>query len=133
MVFVYRFEAPSPLAALAQQVLDAVETAAVAAVTSEITIMEMMIRPFQLGRPDIAAGYEDLLTSFPNLTIAPLARVAIRRAAELRARYGLQALDSLQVAACITSGATAFVTNDLRLRRVADLDMIILDDFLASR
>jgi hypothetical protein len=27
-------------------------------------------------------------------------------------------------------GATAFVTNDLRLRRVTELDMIILDDFL---
>lgn len=132
MIFVYGFEAPSPLATLSHDVLDAVETGTITAVTSDVTIMEMMVRPLQLGRPEIAAGYEDLLTQFPNLTIAPLARAAVRQAAELRARFGLQALDALQLAACITSGATAFVTNDLRLRRVTDMDIVILDDFLSS-
>jgi hypothetical protein len=34
------------------------------------------------------------------------------------------------MAACIVAGATAFVTNDRRLRRVTELDTIILDDFL---
>lgn len=130
MVFVYSLEMPSRLAALAKQVLDAVESSAVTAVTSEITIMELMVRPLQLGQTDIASGYETLLSNFPNLTIAELPRFATRKAAELRARHGLHALDALQISACIINGATAFITNDLRLRRVIELDMIILDDFL---
>jgi predicted nucleic acid-binding protein len=37
--------------------------------------------------------------------------------------------DSLQVAACLDRGATAFVTNDNGLRRVTDLDVLVLADF----
>jgi predicted nucleic acid-binding protein len=132
MNFVYHLEASSSLSAVAAQALAVVESGTVRGITAETTIMELMVRPIQLGRLDIASDYERFLTSFPNLTIAPLQRVSMRRAAELRARHGLQALDALQIAACITSGATAFVTNDLRLRRVTDIDIIMLDDFVET-
>jgi predicted nucleic acid-binding protein len=95
MLFVYYLEDRSRLTDLAVSVLDRVESGTITAVTSEITIMELMIRPLQLGRSDIASGYEDLLTNYPNLTITALPRIVIRQSAELRARHGLHALDAL--------------------------------------
>ena len=52
-----------------------------------------------------------------------------RRAAQLRARYRLRPADALQAATALVYGATAFVTNDRQLMRLASLlDVVVLDD-----
>jgi predicted nucleic acid-binding protein len=52
-----------------------------------------------------------------------------RIAAELRARYGIRTADAVQLSAALSARATAFITNDARLRRVAELDVVILADY----
>jgi len=95
-----------------------------------ITVMELTVRPWQVGRPAVAREYEARLVHFPNLFLADVTRDAARRAAQLRAQFNLRAADALQVATALIHGATAFVTNDRRLRRLESvLDMIVLDDF----
>jgi predicted nucleic acid-binding protein len=56
--------------------------------------------------------------------------VDIRRAAELQAGYRLRPADALQVAACLEQGATAFLSNDRELRRITDLHVWMLEDFV---
>jgi predicted nucleic acid-binding protein len=92
--------------------------------------MEVAVRPLQLGRPDIADEYEILLANYPHLLISDIARSITRRAAALRATHRLKPADAVQVAACIEHGATAFVTNDRDLRRLTEIDVLILGDFL---
>ena len=53
----------------------------------------------------------------------------MRRAAELRAMHRLSAPDALQVAACLQHGATAFLTNDRKLRRVVEVEGLLLSEF----
>lgn len=50
------------------------------------------------------------------------------RAAEIRARYNLALPDSFQVAVALESGCDAFLTNDAALKRVAEIDVIVLDE-----
>ncbi|WP_404987325.1 type II toxin-antitoxin system VapC family toxin [Candidatus Hadarchaeum sp.] len=50
------------------------------------------------------------------------------RAADLRARYGLRTPDALQVATALHAGATAFLTNDARLKAVRELEVVLLDE-----
>lgn len=130
MVFVYYLEDSTSYGDIAEQVLEAVESGTIRGVTAETTVMELLVQPLRIGRPDIAAEYETFLTNFPNLTMAPITRDTIRQAASLRASDGLHAMDALQIATCAANGATAFVTNDLRLRRRTSLDVVLLDDFL---
>jgi predicted nucleic acid-binding protein len=92
--------------------------------------MEIAVKPLQLRRPDVAAEYEILLANYPNLVIAALDRPAARRAAELRAEYRLRPADVPQVAACLEQGATAFLSNDRELRRITDLQVWMLEDFV---
>jgi predicted nucleic acid-binding protein len=132
MVWIYNLERQSLPYAAATRMLRLIESGAVAGVTSEVTVMELMVRPLRMNLADIAAGYESLVVNFPNLVIAPLDRIAMRRAADLRARFNLHALDALQLAACLAHGATVFVTNDRRLRRVTDIEVIMLDDFVET-
>jgi predicted nucleic acid-binding protein len=132
MVWIYNLDRQSLPYAVATQVLRLIESGAIAGVTSEVTIMELMVRPLRMNAPTVAAGYESLIVTFPNLAVASLDRVAVRRAAELRARFNLHPLDALQLAACIEHGATTFVTNDLRLGKVTDIDIVMLDDFIEA-
>jgi predicted nucleic acid-binding protein len=129
-IFIYHLEAHPRYQPLTQELLAGIQAGRRRAITSTVTVMELTVRPWQLGRPAVAREYEVLLVHFPHLTLADVTRDVARRAAQLRARYRLRPADALQVATALVHGATAFVTNDRRLARLAPmLDIIILDDF----
>lgn len=81
-------------------------------------------------RRSLAAHYEALLRVSPDINLAEVDAEIARQAAVLRATYRLRTPDAIQVAACLTHGATAFVTNDIRLRRIEELAVIVLADHM---
>jgi predicted nucleic acid-binding protein len=129
-IFIYHIEGTTQLAGLAGVALDELAGGAFTGVTSVLTLMEIAVKPLQMGRPDVAEEYEVLLANYPNLVIAAIDRPTVRRAAELRAEYRLRPADALQVAACLEQGATAFLSNDRELRRIAALQVWMLADFV---
>lgn len=131
-IFIYHIEGASPFATAAGIAMDELARGAFAGVTSVLSLMEITVKPLQLGFTDAANEYEIILTNYPNLTVATLDRVTARRAAELRATHRLRPADALQIAACIQAGATAFLTNDKGLRRVTDIPVFLLEDFIAA-
>lgn len=129
-VFIYRFENSPAYSQIAADVLRQVSAARTAGVTSAITLMEMAVQPIRLGEEKRADSYRLLLRTFPNLTVVDIDIDVALRAAQLRAIYNLLPADALQVSACQRAGATAFVTNDKSLRRVNEIQVIILDDYI---
>jgi predicted nucleic acid-binding protein len=131
-IFIYQVEDSPRYATLSEEALNALSNGVFRGITSILTFMEVAVRPLQLGRHDAADEYELLLSSFPNLLVVELNRACARRAAELRATYRLRPADSLQVAACLQHGATALLTNDKGLRRIQELEVVMLDDFVSE-
>ena len=130
-IFIYFLEPNPRYAPLAQITINGIEEGKWQGVTSTITLMEITVRPWQLGREMVAREYEAILVHFPNLSIVDVDRNVARTAAQLRARYNVSPPDALQVAASVSFGAKAFLTNDKRLSRLQELtDVIVLDDFL---
>ncbi len=132
-IFIYHIEASPLYADPAGEALDTLATGAFRGVTSVLTLMEITVHPLRLGRPLVADEYEILLASFPNLHIIDLDRRIARRAAELRAVHRLKPADALQVASCLSEQATAFLTNDKGLRRVTEVEVLLLDDFVEAK
>ena len=131
-VFIYHLEGHATYLPLTQALLSSIESGIKKAMTSTITLMEINVRPLQLGRPEIAIKYEALLTNFPNLSLIDIDRDAARYAAQLRAKYNLRPADALQVAACQASGAQVFITNDHRLAQLKpEIEIVVLQDFIA--
>lgn len=129
-VFIYHLEAHPRYLPLTQELLAGVQAGRQTAITSTITVMELTVRPWQVGRPAVAREYETLLVHFPHLTLADVTRDVARRAAQLRARHRIRPADALQVATALVHGATAFVTNDRRLTQLSpELDTVVLDEF----
>ena len=94
--------------------------------------MELAIRPLRLGRSEIADAYESLVQDIEHLAVVGIDQRVGRIGAGLRASYGMRTPDALQIAACLAHGATAFFTNDRRLCRVAEIEMLLLDDFVGE-
>jgi predicted nucleic acid-binding protein len=130
-VFIYFLENNPRYAPLAQITIKGIEDGKWQGVTSTITLMEITVRPWQLENEMAAREYEAVLVHFPNLTIIDVDRNVARAAAQLRAKYKVSPPDALQVAASISFGAQAFLTNDKRLSKLEELiDVIVMEDFL---
>jgi len=51
----------------------------------------------------------------------------------LRVAYGLKTPDAIHMATALLNGAQAFVTNDAGLKRVNELDVLVLEDYVERR
>jgi predicted nucleic acid-binding protein len=129
-VFIYYIESVAPYAQPADDALQELAAGRRRGITSVVSLMEVTVRPLRLGLLDAAADYKSLIEHYPNLTVVPVDAAMAMRAAQLRAEHRLLPADALQIAACLEHGATAFVTNDHRLRRIRELDVLVLGDFL---
>ena len=130
-VFIYHLESHPEYAPLTHIAFSGMEAGKWEGVTSTITLMEVNVQPWQLGKEDVARQYEILLVNFPNLTILDVDPQIASVAAQLRARFGVRPPNAIQVAASIFFGAKAFLTNDKRLAKLQEvIDVIVLDDFL---
>ncbi len=130
-VFIFFIEENPRYGALAQITINGIEKGEWEGVTSTITLMEITVRPWQLGREAAAREYEAVLVHFPNLSVVDVDRTVARAAAQLRAKYNVSPPDALQVASSLSFGAKAFLTNDRKLSKLQELiDILVLDDFV---
>jgi predicted nucleic acid-binding protein len=94
------------------------------AVTSTLTLGELLMRPMQRRREDLVAHYT---AAFAQMHVIEFDRAAAFRFAQLRSAHPkLIAPDAVQLACASTAGVDFFVTNDRRLSRlqVAGIGMI---------
>lgn len=102
------------------------------AVTSTITMLELLVQPYRISDIDLVNRFYALLSTYPNLEwIAPTLEIA-DQAARLRAEFQLKTPDAIQAATALDSQATGFISNDPVFKRVEveDLEVVILDELL---
>lgn len=127
-VWIYHFEGSTTYGRPADAVLEAVSGGRVAAVASELVLLELLVAPLKKGAQDVADELELTLLHFPHLQLAPVTRSVLVHAAEIRARYGLRTPDAIMLATAVEAGATLAVTNDDAWKRVKELDVLLLGD-----
>ena len=125
-VWIYHFEQHPELGEAAGRVIESLEEGEYRGVGSELTLLELTVRPLQLGRQDVADDYEVLLDYFPNFELEPISREILLEAAALRARQRLRTPDAIQIATGLRTGATLAVTNDEGWRNFPLIETLIL-------
>ncbi len=98
------------------------------AVTSMITLLEVLIHPFRHGNTALAQQYRDILLGAESLTTIPLFQDIAEEAARLRAAHNIRTPDAIQMATAIYAGASFFITNDDRLPELPELTILVLDE-----
>ncbi|MGH2406617.1 MAG: type II toxin-antitoxin system VapC family toxin [Candidatus Limnocylindrales bacterium] len=131
-VLIYLFEDDGLRRAKAAGLLDAVEAGSIQGFLATIGLSEILIGPARRG--DLA-GMEhgaDLIRSLPGLTLVPLTAEIAIDAAVIRGARAVTLDDAVHLASARAAGATAFVTNDRRLRGAPHLEVVYLDDLDAA-
>ena len=111
-----------------EQILNLVENTSLEAVSSVLTLSEVLVVPVRTGAHRLAQRYRSILTDREYCTLVPISEDIAIEAASIRARYRTSTQDALHIATAIEMGCDAILTNDYQLRVVQELDILVLDD-----
>lgn len=95
-------------------------------VTSELTVAELLVQPYKMGRADIATTYRRFLKDEGLIDLVPVSLGILEAAAACRATLGGSLADTIHVATANLYGCSAFVTNDQRIRSAPPLKILQL-------
>jgi predicted nucleic acid-binding protein len=111
-----------------QDVFQRLDDGKLSAVVSPVTLAECLVLPYKLGKPDLTQVFTDLLVNSENVLFYPIDETTADKAAELRARYNLTLTDAFQLAVAIQSECDTFLTNDIELKRVTEISVLVLSE-----
>ncbi|MEA3333581.1 MAG: type II toxin-antitoxin system VapC family toxin [Pseudomonadota bacterium] len=100
------------------------------ALTSTITLLEVLVLPFKTKNEFLAEKYRDILLNAEGLATFEVCHEVSELSSKLRAKYSIRTPDAIQIAVGVIYGADLFLTNDSALKKVTDLKVLILEDYL---
>ncbi len=100
------------------------------AITSTITIIEVLVQPLKKGDKLLSEKYKDILLYSKNLETFEITNQVSESAAKLRAKYNIKIPDAIQLAVAMLNNTDAFITNDFSLKKIEDINVMILDDYV---
>ncbi len=94
--------------------------------TSSITLAEILVHPKKKNDSALVSRYKEILEELLSSPLLPLDAVAAELSAEYRAKYNLNAPDAFQAACAVSNGCRIFYTNDRKLRRVKEIEVVVV-------
>ena len=129
MTLIYTVERFPAYWPLLEPLWQTAQAGAVEIVSSELTLMEVLVGPLKSGNAALERAFEQVLLG-TEMRLLPITQPILREAARLRATTKLRTPDALHAATAGQVGCVLFVTNDVGFRGVASLPLVILDDLL---
>jgi predicted nucleic acid-binding protein len=128
--FIYFIEDVSPYADLLEPAFGLLENHALHAITSTMTLAEILTKPFSEKKFALVDEIKFTLKTFSTLSMVAIDEKIAEAAALIRARHGFRLPDALQIAAAMGGNATLFITNDARLKKLDTVEVLVLSDYL---
>jgi predicted nucleic acid-binding protein len=117
---------------LLRPVFAQIDAGKIEAITSTITLLEVLVQPIRRNNNSLAERYREILLYSEGLTTFEILHEVSEMSSKLRAKYSIKTPDAIQIAVGLLYGADKFITNDQALKKVSDIDVLVLDDFLEN-
>lgn len=124
-IIIYAVEGFAPFLDQMRALLAAVNASEVVAITSELTVAEVLVKPLKDQQPALQQAYRTFLTPTPELEVVQVSLTVLEEAARLRATTKLKLPDAIHLATALHYQCDSFLTND-ELFRVLSLPQIKL-------
>jgi predicted nucleic acid-binding protein len=131
-IIIYLVEGVAPYAERAQPLLQAMAAGSVEALTSELTLAEVLVGPIRAGNDVVRDAYTTFLYRSIGLAMIDVSREILTASAQLRAATSLRLPDAIHAATAQHAGCTAFLTNDERLKSISGVETVLLKDLSAA-
>ena len=128
-IFIYAIEGYPEYQSILTSLFSLFDEGTYSAVTSELTLAEVLIKPMKENKKEIQQLYEELLRPSDVLTISTIDRQILIDAAKIRASSDAILLpDAIHLASARNQNCSSFITNDKRLRKIDFFQVVILSE-----
>lgn len=128
--FIYFIERNEAYLDVMKPMFAEIDAGRIRALTSTVTLLEVLVHPFRMNNTSLAEKYREILLYSEGIITYEIINEISETAAKLRAKYSIKAPDALQIATGIFYGTDCFLTNDGDLKRVNDIEILVLGDFV---
>lgn len=126
MLFIYQFEKYQNFWQKTKVIFDQLEKGKFTGIISIISLIEILTKPKQEQNFYLAKQYQELLCNFPNLKTFNVDAKIADLSSSLRAKYNLKTPDAIVIATALTQLATGFITADIELKKIAELEVLVI-------
>ena len=112
-----------------EAIFDAVDSGKIIAFTSPITLSESLIFPYKQENKELADTFCSLIINANNTHFVSIDESIGLLAAQLRVKYNLSLTDAIQISTAINSKCDGFLTNDIQLKRVTEIEIIVIKEY----
>lgn len=127
-IFIYSLESHPLYSPMLIPFWQSVQRGRITAITSELSVLEVLVKPFNQNDSTMLQCYQDLLFTTINLQLLPIDRTVLIEAAKLRATHQIRTPDAIHLASAQVCHAESILTNDLKLRTKSIIPIVALDD-----
>jgi predicted nucleic acid-binding protein len=124
-IFIYFIEENPQFLPVLEPLFSAIAAGEIAATTSSLTLLEVLVQPLRASLPALAEEYEQILRQSSGIALIPVDTRLLRLAAHLRAATAMKTPDAIQLASALIAGCTAFLTNDHRIPQVPGIRLVL--------
>ena len=109
--------------------LSLIETGEVKAHTSQLSLAEILVKPYKDEAHEAVEQYKALFDVPQFLTVHQVTSDILIKAAEIRSRSSIKLLDAIHIATTQFSNCNIIITNDRALKKIEQIEVVSLDDF----
>ncbi len=110
------------------EIIELIQRNSVQVTCSVMTLTEILPMPIKSGDINLIKEYRSILLYSREFYVLPISQMIAETAAQLRAIYNLKTPDALHIATAIESKCDAFLTNDIGLKRISAIQILVLDE-----
>jgi predicted nucleic acid-binding protein len=129
-VFIYHVQGNPSYVSATDRIFAWLERPSSSAVTSCISMTELLVQPIREGNEQRVGEFFALLTRYPHLEWVPATLQIAALAARFRSEHRLRTPDALQAATAVHASAGGLITNDAAFKRFSEFKVLVLDDVL---
>ena len=127
-IIIYALEGFAAFDDQIKALLQAMDDGEISAITSELTLAEVLVKPIKDQDTTIQQLYRSFLTASPVLQMVPIGRNILEEAAHLRATTKLKMPDAIHLATTNLTGCDSFLSNDVLFKSVGTGSVKLLSD-----
>ena len=128
--FIYVFENKLPYKDLLTPVFLTVDAGTLHAVSSLITVVEVLAKPYGFKQWDLVKTYRRIFGRLSKIEVLPLTLESADLTAQVRGKYNLKTPDAIQWTTAVLHNVDYFLTNDRRFKVLNDDRVLIIDEYL---
>lgn len=125
-IIIYAVEGYEAHAELIKSLLQALTERELIAITSDLTLAEVLVKPQRDGNTTVSDAYRRFLSPTEVLRNAPITRELLEVAASLRATTSLKLPDAIHFASALQYNCDSFLTNDDCFQNLLGLNVVML-------